>query len=53
MSQGLEAVMSVSSEERVPRRRLRVERGIYQQPNGRYAVCFMADGRPRVSDGRV
>jgi hypothetical protein len=39
--------MSVSSEERVPRRRLRVERGIYQQLNGRYAVCFMADGKPR------
>lgn len=39
--------MSVSSEERVPGRRLRVERGIYQQPNGRYAVCFMVDGRPR------
>jgi hypothetical protein len=47
MSQGLEAVMSVSSEERAPGRRLRVERGIYQQPNGRYAVCFMVDGRPR------
>jgi hypothetical protein len=28
-------------------RRRRVERGIYLQPNGRYAVCVMADGRPR------
>lgn len=39
--------MSVSSEMRAPKRRLRVERGIYQQPNGRYAVCFMTGGRPR------
>src|SRR5207247_2834831 len=28
-------------------RRVRVERAIYQQPNGRYAVCFMVDGKPR------
>lgn len=28
-------------------RRTRVERGIYLQPNGKYAVCFMIDGRPR------
>ena len=28
-------------------RRVRVERGIYRQPNGRYAVCFMSRGRPR------
>lgn len=27
--------------------RVRVERGIYRQPNGKYAVCFMVDGRPR------
>jgi hypothetical protein len=27
-------------------RRSRVERGIYRQPNGRYTVCFMLDGRP-------
>lgn len=27
--------------------RVRVEQGIYQQPNGKYAVCFMVDGRPR------
>ena len=28
-------------------RRVRVEQGIYLQPNGKYAVCFMAAGRPR------
>jgi integrase len=28
-------------------RRVRVERGIYRQDNGKYAVCFMVDGRPR------
>ena len=28
-------------------RRPRVERGVYQQPNGKYAVCFMLDGKPR------
>ena len=28
-------------------RRRRVARGIYVQPNGRYAVCVMVDGRPR------
>lgn len=28
------------------RRRVRVEQGIYRQPNGKYAVCFMLDGRP-------
>lgn len=28
-------------------RRTRVERGVYQQPNGKYAVCFMLDGKPR------
>lgn len=32
--------------EQRPNPRLRVERGIYQQPNGKYAVCFMVDGRP-------
>lgn len=26
-------------------RRSRVERGIYRQPNGKYAVCFMLDGK--------
>jgi hypothetical protein len=30
-----------------PDRRRRVARGIYQQPNGRYAVCAMVDGQPR------
>jgi integrase len=28
-------------------RRRRVARGIYEQSNGRYAVCVMSDGRPR------
>jgi hypothetical protein len=28
-------------------RRVRVERGIYRQPNGKYAVCFMLEGKPR------
>jgi integrase len=28
-------------------RRVRVERGIYRQPNGNYAICFMLDGKPR------
>src|SRR6266571_3759717 len=28
-------------------RRRRVERGIYIQPNGKYAVCMMAEGHPR------
>lgn len=26
--------------------RTRVERGVYRQPNGKYAVCFMLDGKP-------
>jgi integrase len=30
-----------------PVRRVRVEQGIYLQPNGKYAICFMAAGRPR------
>src|SRR2546430_14856862 len=30
-----------------PDRRRRVARGIYEQPNGRYAVCVMIDGQPR------
>ena len=29
------------------RRRVRVKRGVYRQPNGKYAVCFMLDGKPR------
>jgi integrase len=28
-------------------RRVRVERGIYEQPNGKYAVCVRVDGRAR------
>jgi predicted alpha/beta superfamily hydrolase len=28
-------------------RRVRLERGVYRQPNGNYAVCFMLDGKPR------
>src|SRR5712671_7585638 len=35
------------SEKHAPAQRVRVEQGIYQQPNGKYAVCFMVDGRPR------
>jgi integrase len=27
-------------------RRVRVERGVYVQPNGKYAVCFMVAGKP-------
>jgi len=30
-----------------PSRRVRVERGIYRQANGKYVVCFMLDGKPR------
>ena len=29
------------------RRRVRLEPGVYRQPNGKYAVCFMLDGKPR------
>ena len=36
--------MAVSSS---PGRRLRVARGVYQQPNGKYAVCVRVDGRAR------
>jgi hypothetical protein len=28
-------------------RRMRVERGVYRQPNGKYAVCFMLTASPR------
>ncbi len=28
--------------------RVRVERGIYRQTNGKYAVCVMIDGRPSL-----
>ena len=27
---------------------VRVERGIYQQSNGKYAVCVMTEGKPRL-----
>jgi integrase len=27
--------------------RVRVERGVYRQPNGKYAACFMLAGKPR------
>jgi Phage integrase, N-terminal SAM-like domain len=37
--------MSINAEARFGRRR--VERGIYEQPNGKYMVCFMVDGKPR------
>jgi hypothetical protein len=43
----LELSMYTVSDGRPPKRRVRVERGIYKQPNGKYAVCFMLDGRPR------
>ena len=32
---------------KAPAQRRRVERGIYRQPNGKYAVCFMLAGKPR------
>lgn len=35
-----------TTEEPERRRRVRVERGIYRQPNGKYAVCFMLNGKP-------
>lgn len=35
------------NDEHRPAKRIRVEPGIYQQPNGKYAVCFMVNGRPR------
>lgn len=28
-------------------RRVRIERGIYLQPNAKHAVCFIVDGKPR------
>lgn len=30
-----------------PTDRVRIERGVYRQPNGKYAVCFMVSGKPR------
>src|SRR5207244_11907068 len=43
-SQGSEETMT-SSDRRW--RRVRVERGIYLQPNGLYSVCVTIDGKPR------
>jgi integrase len=37
----------MSSSGEAQKRRRRVERGVYEQPNGKYAVCFMVDGKPR------
>jgi hypothetical protein len=39
-----EDLMAASSR---PDRRRRAARGIYEQSNGRYAVCVMVDGKPR------
>ena len=36
----------MDEEQRSPRR-TRVERGIYEQPYGKYAACVIVDGRPR------
>jgi integrase len=38
--------MITDHNDRVERRR-RVERGVYVQPNGKFAVCFMLGGKPR------
>jgi hypothetical protein len=40
-----ESGMSANGGTRFGRRR--VERRIYEQPNGKYMVCFMVDGKPR------
>lgn len=40
------------NDEQRPATRVRVEQGIYQQPNGKYAVCFMVDGRGALSHRR-
>jgi len=39
--------LSAIEGEPTPGRRVRIERGIYRQPNGKYAVCFMHEGKPR------
>jgi integrase len=41
----LEVAMHEVGEKVLLRRRVRVERGIYRQANGKYAVCFMLDGK--------
>lgn len=40
--------MQELSRAQAPKRRIRVECGIYCQANGKYAVCFMLDGKPRL-----
>jgi integrase len=44
VEKGWRTIMSATC---APARRTNVERGIYLQPNGNYAVCFMAAGKPR------
>jgi integrase len=39
--------MQVAGHSSRPQDRVRVERGIYRQANGKYAVCFMVAGKPR------
>jgi hypothetical protein len=39
--------MYVTNDGLLHKRRVRVERGIYRQPSGKYSVCFMLDGTPR------
>lgn len=36
-----------------PAQRVRVEQGIYQQPNGKYAVCFMVVTETRTSSRQL
>jgi integrase len=43
---GLELSMYSINDGRPPKARVRVARGVYRQRNGKYAVCFMLDGRP-------
>jgi hypothetical protein len=39
--------LALAGGEGVSTKRVRVERGIYRQPNGKYAVCIMLEGKPR------
>ena len=39
--------MYVANDGPLPKRRVRVERGIYRPPSGKYAVCFRHAGRLR------
>ena len=43
---GLELSMCSIDDRHPPKGRARVERGIYRQPNGKYAVYFTLDGKP-------